>query len=132
MPKRKEGRRQRKGARRMAWSVESTERRVLQIAEDAIQALRQMVVTAADRGRGEGFLAAGDQSAASNPANIPGGNMTDCIAIMEARGDVESPGALCNWLSQKAGKPRGSGRRASRAGRRKKVSDTLRRAMRGT
>jgi len=132
MPKRKEGRRQRKGARRMAWAVEDTERHVLKIADSAVRGLRQMVRTAADQGRGEGFLAASDHPATANPANIPGGNMTECIAIMEARGDVESPGALCNWLSQKAGGQRGSARAAGRAGRRKKVSDTLRRAMRGT
>jgi hypothetical protein len=38
-----------------------------------------------------------------NPADIPGGSMSACIAIMETRPDVESAGALCNWLAQRAG-----------------------------
>ncbi len=38
-----------------------------------------------------------------NPADIPGGNMSGCIAIMEARPDVDNAGALCNWLARRAG-----------------------------
>lgn len=71
--------------------------------------------------------------ASKNPADIPGGNMTECIRIMEARGDVRSPGALCNWLQQKAGGyghvPKGNG------GTRKAKSDqrkALRSILKGT
>jgi len=66
-----------------------------------------------------------------NPADIPGGNMTACIAIMEARGDVDSPGALCNWLARKSGEPRGGIRRPKRPVKREQ-RHLLSRAMRGT
>jgi hypothetical protein len=68
-----------------------------------------------------------------NPADIPGGNMTACMAIMEARGDVDSPGALCNWLSRRSGYG-GSGARIprKRSGKQQAQRERLRRAMRGT
>lgn len=66
-----------------------------------------------------------------NPANIPGGNMTACMAIMEARGDVDSPGALCNWLARKSGESRGGIRRPKTRLKREQRT-LLSRAMRGT
>ncbi len=115
-----------RGARRMAYSVRSTEQYAITIAQGSLVALRGMVTAAKKKGRGKAALAA-----VGNPANIPGGNMTECIAIMEARGDVESPGALCNWLSRKAGERRG-GRAGSRPKGTAKARGTLQRAMRGT
>jgi hypothetical protein len=69
-----------------------------------------------------------------NPADIPGGSMSACIEIMERRGDVESPGALCNWLAQRAGEY-GGGVRMPSVKRKKMKPQTrsiMRRLMKGT
>ena len=67
----------------------------------------------------------------TNPANIPGGNMSACIAIMEARPDVDNAGALCNWLAQKAGEF-GRGSRAPKKATKTQAQQRglLRKAMR--
>lgn len=94
-----------------------------------VQALRSKAVLVAEKAREE----LGRMFTSKNPADIPGGNMSTCIAIMEARPDVESPGALCNWLSQRAGE-RGSGgiRLPRKGGKAKKMSPALKRALRGS
>lgn len=66
-----------------------------------------------------------------NPADTPGGNMSACIAIMEARPDVDNAGALCNWLAQRAGEF-GRGTRAPKKATKtqKQQRGLLRKAMR--
>lgn len=61
-----------------------------------------------------------------NPVpGLPGGTMSECIRRMEKRPDVESPGALCQWLAQR------SGERLVRSPTvRKKMSPELRKIMR--
>lgn len=68
----------------------------VQAGEQAVAHARHIVQVA------QGFAAKAGHKL-FNPADIPGGSMSACIAIMEARPDVESPGALCNWLAQRAG-----------------------------
>jgi hypothetical protein len=65
-----------------------------------------------------------------NPENIPGGSMSACIAIMEARPDVDDSGALCQWIRQRQG-GYSAGIRLPRKSK-KKMSKALKRALRGT
>lgn len=65
-----------------------------------------------------------------NPVDIPGGSMSACLAIMEARPDVESPGGLCNWLAQRAGESVGGGIRMPKKKLKPEQRKTLRRLMR--
>lgn len=90
------------------------EERALQIGIDAMQELRGVV-------------------ASKNPADIPGGSMSGCIAIMEARPDVRSPGALCNWLAQRSGEYVGGVRMPTSKKRKLKPEQqkALRKVLRG-
>ncbi len=89
-----------------------TEReKAINVAEEAVEILRKMLQS-------------------KNPADIPGGSMSACVSLMEARPDVESPGGLCNWLAQRAGESIGGGIRKPKKKLKPEQRKTLRRLMR--
>jgi hypothetical protein len=103
--------------RQAAWALHEIRTTATRIAEAAREGVRDMITS-------------------KNPADIPGGSMSGCIAIMEARPDVESPGALCNWLARRSGESFGGirlPRRKGKSGKKKgRMSPSLRKALRGT